>query len=401
MPIPSLLRHPPYLLYVGARTASEFAYQMSAVAIAWQVYTLTHSALDLGLIGLVQFAPSALLTFYVGHVADRYDRPRVVQLCRLVFGLAAAILAWGSFAGWLRVPEIFAVALVFGIAEAFESPAQGALLSGVTPAGSLQRAAAFASGASEVAAISGPALGGICYAIAPGLPYAVVAAMWLIASGLNGAIRLAPTERNDEPTTLRDGFAAIGFLRANPLIFGTISLDLFAVLLGGATALLPIYARDVLHTGAWGLGVLRSAPAIGALLMTAVLTHTAIGKRAGAKLFGAVIAFGLATIVFALSHLLWLSLIALVALGAADAVSVVVRSSLVQLRTPDAMRGRVGAVHYLFVNASNQLGQFESGVTAALLGAVPAALVGGVGTVAVALVWMLLFPALRTVDRLE
>jgi MFS family permease len=223
---------------------------------------------------------------------------------------------------------------------------------------------------------------------------------WLLAVILNGAIRLEQAVSAKEPPTFAALFAGVKFVRSNPAILGTISLDLFAVLLGGATALLPIYARDILHTGPWGLGVLRGAPAVGALLMAAVLARHAIQRRAGMRMFQAVIVFGVATVVFAVSHLLWLSILALAVLGAADAVSVVIRISLVQLATPDNMRGRVGAVNYLFINASNELGQFESGVTAALFGAVPAVILGGVGTILVALLWMKLFPTLRDVEQL-
>jgi hypothetical protein len=249
--------------------------------------------------------------------------------------------------------------------------------------------------------ISGPALGGFAYAVVPGAPYALMAAFWLLAGLLNGAIRLDRPIVADAPPTFAALFDGIAFVRRNPAILGTISLDLFAVLLGGATALLPIYARDILHTGPWGLGVLRGAPAVGALLMATWLARHTIERRVGMRMFQAVIVFGLAIVVFAISHWLWLSVAALAILGAADTVSMVIRISLVQLRTPDAMRGRVGAVNFLFVNASYQLGEFESGMTAALFGAMPAALLGGIGTIAVALLWMKLFPALRAVERLE
>lgn len=228
-----------------------------------------------------------------------------------------------------------------------------------------------------------------------------MAAVWLLAATLNGAITLKRHAAVADPPTLAAVFAGVGFVRRNPSILGTISLDLFAVLLGGVTALLPIYARDILHTGAWGLGVLRGGPAVGALLMAALLARHSIKRRVGMRMFQAVIVFGVATVIFALSHWLWLSMLALIVLGAADMVSVVIRLSLVQLGTPNEMRGRVGAVNYLFINASSQLGEFESGVAAALLGAVPAAALGGVGTIAVALLWMKLFPTLRNVERLE
>jgi MFS family permease len=229
----------------------------------------------------------------------------------------------------------------------------------------------------------------------------VMTAFCLLALMLNGAIT-APTQvRGDQQPTIKTLFSGIEFVRRNPAILGSISLDLFAVLLGGATALLPIYARDILHTGPWGLGVLRGAPAVGALLMTAVLTHYTINRQVGLRMFQAVIVFGVATIVFAVSHSIWLSIIALAVMGAADTISMVIRIALVQLSTPDEMRGRVGAVNFLFVNASYQLGEFESGVTAALFGAVPAVVLGGIGTIAVALIWMRLFPSLRQVERLE
>jgi MFS family permease len=398
----SLLGHPPFRFYFWARGLSELSYQIAAVAVGWQVYALTGSALDLGLVGLVQFLPTAVLIFAAGAAADRYERRRVVQLCQIASGLTAALLAWGSFAGRLTVPEIFAAVAVLGAAIAFESPAAAALLPGVTPEGLLQRGTALATGAFQVAMISGPALGGVSYGLAPGVPYALMGAFWLLAATLNGAIKLdRPLTAKGPPPTLATLFAGVRFVRSNPLVLGSISLDLFAVLLGGATALLPIYARDILHTGPWGLGVLRAAPAVGALLMASLLARHAIGRRVGLRLFQAVLIFGIATVVFAFSRLLWLSVFALAILGAADTVSMVIRIALVQLATPDAMRGRVGAVNFLFVNASYQLGEFESGLTAALLGAVPAAALGGLGTVAVALVWMRLFPALRHLERLE
>ena len=243
-------------------------------------------------------------------------------------------------------------------------------------------------------------LGGLAYAVSPGVPYAIITVAWLIAAAVNGAITLAPQPARTEPPTLASLFAGVGFVRRNPLILGSISLDLFAVLLGGVTALMPIYARDILHTGPWGLGILRGAPAVGAMAMAAALARTSLTRRVGLRMFQAVIVFGLATVVFALSQSICVSILALAVLGAADTVSVVIRSSLVQLATPEAMRGRVNAVNFLFINASSQLGEFESGMTAALFGAMPAAVLGGAGTIVVALLWMKLFPALREVERL-
>ncbi len=328
----SPFRHRPFLFYFWARGFSEFSSQIAVVAVGWQIYALTYSAFALGIIGLVQFIPTAALTFIAGHAADRYDRKRLVQICQAVEALAAAFLAWGSFAGWLTVAEIFAAVAVFGTATAFESPAAAALLPGVAPAGAMQKATALSTAAFQAAMISGPALGGLAYALGPGVPYAAMAAFWALSGLLIGTIKLDRPVATKEPATLTALFAGVEFVRRNPAIFGTISLDLFAVLLGGATALLPIYARDILHTGPWGLGVLRGAPAVGALLMTAVLARHTFERRVGLRMFQAVIMFGLATVVFGLSHLLWLSIVALAILGAADTVSMVIRISLCNWR---------------------------------------------------------------------
>ena len=399
----ALLTQRSFLLFLLSRSLSRFSSQIGAVAIGWQIYELTGSALDLGMVGLVQFLPTALLVFVAGHAADRYERKRVMQACQLVEALTALFLSWGSYAGWLTEVHIFIATAVLGTAGAFESPATAALLPLIAPAGSLQRATALSSGSAQIATITGPALGGLAYAVSPALAYGVMMLFWLFGMAFAGAIRLTqPAEpKPKEQATSADLFAGVRFIRGNPAILGTISLDLFAVLFGGVTALLPIYARDILQTGPLGLGILRAAPAAGALLMTAMLARHAISRRVGMRMFQAVIIFGVATLVFAISHWMWLSLLALAILGAADTVSVVIRFSLVQLATPNEMRGRVGAVNFLFINASNQLGQFESGVTAALFGTIPAAVLGGVATVAVALLWMRLFPTLRDVERLE
>jgi MFS family permease len=396
-----LLAHRPFLLYFFGRGFSRFASQMATVALGWQVYQLTGSAFHLGLIGLVQFLPTAVLVFFAGHVADRYDRQRVVQICQIVQACAAAFLCWGTLQGWMTTHGIYAAVAVFGLAGAFESPATAALLTGVAPPGQFQRAAALANGMFQLAVIAGPAVGGFAYAAGPAVPYGIMTVFWIVGSVLNGAIRLDRPPGARPAPRLAEFFAGIRFVRSDQAILGTISLDLFAVLLGGATALMPIYASDILHTGPWGLGVLRAAPAVGALAMTLYLARRTIARRVGMRMLQAVVVFGLATLVFALSRVMWLSLAALVVMGAADTISVIIRTSLVQLRTPDEMRGRVGAVNYLFVNASNQLGEFESGMTAALFGTVPAAVIGGVGTVLVALLWMRVFPSLRRVERLE
>lgn len=397
----TLWRHAPLRYFLLGRGFSKFASQILTVAVGWQVYALTSSAFDLGMVGLVQFLPTAILVFVAGHASDRYDRKRVIQLCQIVEAAAAVFLAVGSYQGWITVPQIFVAVALFGVAGAFESPATAALLPGVAPEGLLQKATALSTGVFQLAAIAGPAIGGLAYGVSPALPYALMTVFWIVASILNGAIVLDRPVAPRESPTAGALFAGAHFVRNNPAILGTISLDLFAVLLGGASALLPIYARDILHTGPWGLGMLRGAQAIGALAMTVILARYAITKHVGMRMFQAVIVFGVATVVFALSKEVWLSVLALAVMGAADTISVVIRVSLVQLATPDDMRGRVGAVNFLFINASNQLGEFESGMTAALLGAVPAAVIGGLGTIAVALIWMKLFPMLRNMQRLE
>jgi MFS family permease len=397
----TLLRQPSFLFFLLSRSLTRFASQIGAVAIGWQIYDLTGSAFDLGMVGLVQFLPTALLVFVAGQTADRFERKRVVQLCQIAEAATALFLCWGSYAGWLTEVHIFIATFVLGMAGAFESPTIAALLPLIAPQGSLQRATALSSAAAQVATITGPALGGIAYAFAPGLPYGIMLVFWLLSALLTGGIRTTEPEPTKDAATADDVFAGVRFIRNNPAILGTISLDLFAVLFGGVTALLPIYARDILNAGPFGLGILRAAPAVGALFMTAILARHAIDRRVGMRMFQAVIVFGVATVVFALSHWLWLSVIALAVLGAADTISVVIRFSLVQLATPNDMRGRVGAVNFLFINASNYLGQFESGVAAALFGTIASGVLGGVATVAIALIWMRLFPSLREVERLE
>ena len=396
-----LLRDTSFLFFLLSRSLSRFSSQIAAVVIGWQIYDITGSAFDLGMVGLVQFLPTALLVFVAGHTADRFERKRVVQLCQVAEALTALFLAVSTYAGWLDAVQIYIATFVIGVAGAFESPATAALLPLIAPQGSLQRATAVSSGAAQVATITGPAIGGLAYVFAPSLPYLITVVFWLAGAVLTGLLRPAQQTMMKEQSADDDLYAGVRFIRNNPAILGTISLDLFAVLLGGVVALLPIYARDILEAGPLGLGILRAAPAVGALFMTVVLARHTINRHVGLRMFQAVIIFGAATVVFALSKWMWLSAVSLAILGAADTVSVVIRFSLVQLATPDEMRGRVGAVNFLFINASNQLGQFESGVTAALLGTVPAAVLGGVGTIAIALLWMKLFPSLRRVQRLE
>ncbi|HEV2678630.1 MAG TPA: MFS transporter [Aliidongia sp.] len=396
----SVLRHRAFALFWASRVFSTIAFQMQAVAIGWQVYGLTGSAFALGLVGLAQFVPALALAFVVGPVADRFDRRLIVRLCQAVEGLAIAGLAVAWFTGGLGIAPIFGAIFVIGCARAFEAPTLQALLPGLVPASLLPRALAWSSTASQSAIICGPAVGGLLYAISPGTVYAVSAGLFLVSCTLIGLIRLERVPPRREPVTLASVFAGVAFIRSRPAVLGAISLDLFAVLLGGATALLPIFARDILQIGPWGLGILRSAPALGALSMSLLLAQMPLNRKVGRIMFTAVALFGAATIVFALSTSFWLSLAALVVLGAADSISVVIRLSLVQLETPDEMRGRVSAVNFIFIGTSNQLGEFESGLTAAWFGAVPAALIGGIGTLLVVLLWMRAFPSLAQRDRL-
>ncbi len=374
---------------------------MQAVAVGWQLYAITGSALDLGLVGLVQFLPMILLTLVVGRFADRYDRRAIVSCCQVLEAGAAVLLALGSAGGWLGRESMLGIVAVVGAARAFEGPSMAALMPGLVPRLAIPRAAAWAISATQTAQIVGPALGGLLYLAGPGAVYGTAAALFVLAGVCTAMIRVAGALRGRAGVALPPLFSGIAFIGKTPVLLGTLSLDLFAVLLGGATALLPIYAADILRTGPWGLGLLRSAPAVGALAMSVVLVRHPIERRVGPRLFGAVLTFGAATVVFGLSASLPLSFAALAVLGGADVVSMVIRSSLVQLRTPDEMRGRVSAVSSLFTGTSNQLGEFRAGLTAAALGAVPAVLIGGLGSILVASLWMRLFPALRRIRTLD
>jgi MFS family permease len=376
-------------------------FQLLGVAVGWQLYELTGSALDLGLVGLVQFVPMVLLTLVVGQVADRCDRRLVVIVCEVVKAAAVAALALGSIAGWQSRASIFTLVGVLGAAQAFENPAMTALVPEVVSRPLITKAMAWIISAGQTAQIVGPALGGFLYAFGPGAAYFTAGAMFILAGAGAAAIRIERTVRPREPITLETVFSGVAFIKSRRVLLGTMSLDLFAVLLGGATALLPVFARDILHAGPVGLGLLRSAPAVGALATSVLLAHYPLERRIGSTLFRSVIVFGVATVAFGLSTNFILSIVALTVLGAADVVSMVIRVSLAQIRTPDAMRGRVSAVHSLFTGTSNQLGAFESGLAAALLGAVPAVLLGGLGTVAVAGLWMFIFPELRRLGRFE
>ncbi len=393
-------QHRPLTLFLAARIFATLAFQMLTVAVGWHVYDLTRSAFDLGMIGLVQFLPSLLLILVVGHVADRYDRRLIVSCSQAVQCIVSALLALGTYYDWLNREAIFGLVFVLGIARAFGSPATSALLPQLVPLQWFPRAISLNSASIQAATIVGPALGGLIYLAGQTAVYTTTAVLSILASLLFAAMRVKLRPVKPEPIELKTFFAGFAYIRSNPVVLGAISLDMFAVLLGGATALLPVYAREILHTGPWGLGLLRSAPAIGALAMSLFLVRYPIERQAGKIMFAAVAVFGAATIVFALSHSLFLSLFSLVVLGAADMISVVIRSALIQLETPNEMRGRVSAVNWLFIGSSNQLGEFESGVTAAWFGIVPATLLGGLGTIVIVLMWMRLFPALVKRDHL-
>jgi len=395
-----LFEYRPFLYFFLSRIATTTASQMMMVVVAWQMYDLTQSAYDLGLVGLAQFLPALALTLVVGQVADRYDRRRILAWCLAGQLLVTAVLIAGTLGGWLSREAILAASVALGVAKAFQMPTQQALGPLLVPAFVLPRALATNSAGTQLAIILGPAIGGFLYVAGAAVVYAVCGLLFLAAVVCALAIRLVQAPPARQTVSLETLFAGIAFIRQRRDILGAISLDLFAVLLGGATALLPIFARDILHVGPWGLGMLRSAPAVGALLMSLYLARFPIRHRVGKIMFGSVALYGVATLVFALSTSFALSLAALALTGAFDMVSVVIRQSLVQLDTPDEMRGRVSAVNSIFIGASNQLGEFESGVTAGWFGAVPSVLIGGIGTLFIVAAWMKLFPGLARRETL-
>ncbi|MDR7268326.1 MFS family permease [Pelomonas saccharophila] len=405
-----------YLRLLGARVTGGAANQMLMVALGWQMYDLTASAWDLGLVGLAQFLPALLLTLPAGHLVDQRDRRLLLAASLGLQLMVAACLALSSAGAWVGPNMILALSILLGCARALQMPSQQALMPMLVTPALLPRAVAAASSTMQAAIIAGPALGGALYALGPWATGAMArgdAAHWgaaivygvsllLLAVAITGVLTIrhrAAQPRRAAPD-LAQLTAGIRFIWQRPVVLGAISLDLFAVLLGGATALLPIFAKDILHTGPEGLGLLRSAPALGAVVVGIWLARHPIARRAGHWLLGAVAVFGLSMIAFALSRSFLLAFAVLALSGAADMFSVVIRQSLVQLETPDEMRGRVGAVNSVFIGASNQLGEFESGATAALLGPVGSVLLGGIGTLAVVALWFRCFPALAQRDRL-
>lgn len=399
---PVLLRnHRPFVAFWFARIFTASGFQMLTVAIGWNLYQLTGNVLDLGLVGLVEFAPRVLFMLHTGHVADRYDRRKIAALCQAAQALIALALFIGSSTDSVTREMIFILAFALGASRSFEMPATQALLPGIVPTSLFPRAVASAQSAQQSATIIAPALGGFLYAFGSSWVYGPTVLLYVVACTLMLSLPARQTALNKGKATLDSLMAGIRFIRSRPDVLGAISLDLFAVLLGGATALLPVFAKDILLTGPWGLGLLRSAPAVGALAMSLWLAHFNVERKVGRVMFTAVGVFGVATIAFGLSTSFWFSLAVLVVLGAADMISMVIRASFVQLETPDEMRGRVSAVNGLFIGASNQLGEFESGLTAHWLGTVPAVVLGGVGTLAVTGIWIKLFPTLAKRDRMR
>ena len=402
-PSPSggILRQRPFVLFWLARLSATTGYHMLALTIGWQIYELTHSAFDLGLVGLIQFVPTVVLTLLIGHAADRYDRRLIVRLAQGVYALAAVMITAALLAGALSRDLLFIAVFMIGCARAFEMPTAHALAPTLVPAPLISRAIAAWASANQVAVICGPAMGGLIYALSPVLVGALCLVFFSGSITLISFVHATGPAPSREPPTFASVMAGFHYIRTRRRLLGVITLDLFVVLLGGVTALLPIFAKDILAVGPIGLGLLRSAPAAGALITSIVLSRHPVERHMGRKMFAVVAIYGAMTVLFGLSTSFPLSLLALVALGASDILSVIIRFSLVQIETPDDKRGRVSAINYLFVGSSNTLGEFESGMVAAWLGAVPSVLIGGIGSLLVAAIWMGLFPDLRRIDRFE
>jgi len=396
----TLMGHRSFALFWCGRVATVVAYQMQAVAVGWQIYELTNNPLDLGIVGLVQFFPVVAMSLFIGHIIDRYDRRSVARTCQIVKALCAATFAVGTLGGWLNRELMFALLFVTGTARAFETPTMHALVTGIVPASILPRAIAASASANQTAIICGPAMGGLVYAFGPATVYWTCTTAFVTASILISLIHSDPRPRENKPISLESLFAGLAYIRSRPILLGALSLDLFAVLLGGVTALLPIFARDILETGPWGLGLLRSAPAVGALVMTVVLAHISLERRVGPVLFLSLGVFALSILAFALSRSIPLSLFALVVYGGCDAISVVIRHSLVQTRTPNEMLGRVLAMNSLCTGTSSTLGEFRAGLVASWFGVIAAVVAGGIGALAVTLIWWRAFPELARVESL-
>jgi len=403
-PALAALRHGSLARFVAGRFFTTLGWQMLGVAVGWQVYALSHDALALGLVGLAEFLPFVSLALVGGHVADHWPQRAVLvgSLCTNALGVAA--LLWFTLAQGTMLWPLYAVILLFGITRAFWQPTAQAVVPSLVPAAEFPYAVSLSTTVMQAGIISGPALGGVLYFYGPKVVYGTCLALFAAGAALMASLRPRPP-----PPQLvkhmelhgRDILEGLRFVRRQRALLGVMSLDLFAVLLGGATALMPLFASDILHTGPRGLGLLRAAPGAGAALTAGLLTLWPLSRRIGPSMFGGVAFFGVCTLVFGLSRSFQLSLAVLFLLGCGDMISVYVRNMLIQLETPDAIRGRVSAVGSMFVGASNELGEFESGVTARWWGAVPAVVAGGVATLVVVALWMRWFPQLRRLDRLR
>ncbi|MCP4381540.1 MAG: MFS transporter [Hyphomicrobiales bacterium] len=395
------LRHRGFAVFWVSRLCTTFSAQIVSVAVGWQVYDLTRDPFDLGLVGLVQFAPALLLVLVTGAASDRFSRRLIVAICQAVEAASAGALLFLVLSDSVTTSAIFATLAVFGVARAFMNPASQSLIPNLVPPEALASAIALSASSWQVAVILGPVAGGLLYGIGPDVAYGVALALFLMATVLIAFVPRPPQKTTNEPPTWSTVVAGFRYVWHEKIVLGAISMDLFAVLLGGAVALLPAFARDVLEVGPWGLGLLRAAPGIGAVFVAGYLAIRPLRDHAGRIMFVCVALFGIFNVVFGLSTAVWLSVTALALAGAADMVSVYVRETLIQLWTPDAVRGRVNAVNMVFIGASNELGEFRAGSMAALIGIVPAVVVGGLGTVAVAVLWMRWFPALLKARHLS
>ncbi|MGA2002181.1 MAG: MFS transporter [Terriglobales bacterium] len=403
--------YPNFVSYTVARFFIVLALEMQSVAVGWQVYEITKRPLDLGYVGLAQFLPGFVLFLFAGHAADLFDRRKLLMACYAGYALCSALLLIINLRASQAVHWIYVVLVMLGVVRSFSFPVSRAILPHLVPAEHFSNAVAWNASTFQVATIAGPALGGIAYAVFRGPATVYFTAVMVSIVSVIMTFRIHPLQAPAESAkrgtsakgriSVRTVLAGFRFIWQNKLILGSISLDMFAVLLGGAVALLPVYARTILHTGPWGLGLLRSAPGVGAALMAIVIAHWPIRRRAGLTMLICVAGFGVFTIVFGLSHSFILSMAALLMVGASDMVSVIIRATLVQVATPDQMRGRVNAVDMLFIGVSNELGEFESGLTAQWFGTVPAVILGGVGTLLVIAIWGWLFPELRKADQLS
>ncbi|MEX0954557.1 MAG: MFS transporter [Rhizobiaceae bacterium] len=394
-------RHPAFLRYWLSRFLATFATQVVSVAVGWQVYDLTRDPFDLGLVGIIQFAPALILVLVTGAAADRFGRRRIMGLATALEALCAIVLVALAMRGLTGPGPIFALLAVFGVARAFFGPAAASLVANLVPPEDFANAVAWNSSAWQTATIVGPVAGGLLYGISAEIAYGFAAALMIAASLLILSIPKPPQQTETRQPTLSSLFDGFRYIWREKVVLGAISLDLFAVLLGGAVALLPVYARDILVLGPWGLGLLRAAPGMGAIFVAMWLAGHPIRDHAGYIMFACVALFGVFTCVFGVSTIPWLSIAALALLGAFDMVSVYVRETLIQLWTPDRLRGRVNAVNMVFVGASNELGEFRAGTMAAFIGTVPAVVFGGVGAVGVAVLWAVLFPQLRRARHLD